>query len=138
MNHPYYHARFTVYPPPPLPPPVNQHAITTMHALNYIPPHHHSAPPYQHSHYYMPTQWQLSTYASRRSSSLSSHPTHRKRKKSITTSPTHENRLQKVPFSVTKSFKSTVNWMSKTFCFCYSDDTIEFNDHYYKKDEKSS
>lgn len=87
MNH-HHHARFTVYsPPPPPPPPPRQHAIPTMqlHAFNYIPPphhsHYHSAPPQVHPHYYMPTQWQQSTYAAKRSSLLSSPPTHRKRKK---------------------------------------------------------
>ncbi|KAK4515367.1 uncharacterized protein ATC70_010312 [Mucor velutinosus] len=113
-----------------------------LHALHYIPPpphhpHYPSAPPHVHSRYYMPTQWQQSTYAPRRSSSLSSQSTHCKRKKSLI-SPAHENRLQQEPFSVIRSFKSTVHWISKTFCFCYNDDIIEFNDHYYKKDEKSS
>ncbi|OAD04052.1 hypothetical protein MUCCIDRAFT_110931 [Mucor lusitanicus CBS 277.49] len=147
MNHHHHRARFTVCSPPP--PPLNQHGISTvrLHAVHYSipPPHHsyyHSAPPHVHSHYYRPAQWYPSTYASsRRSSSLSSQPTHRKRKKSVITSPAHENRLQQQqqePFSVIRSFKSTVRWISKTFCFCYSDDIIEFNDHYYKKEEKPS
>ncbi|GAN01863.1 hypothetical protein MAM1_0013c01298 [Mucor ambiguus] len=146
MYHHHYRARFAVCSPPPHPPRLpSQHGISTMqlHAKHCsIPPshhsHYHSAPPHVHSHYYMPTQWQQSAFASRRSSSLSSQPAHHKRKTSLVTSPAHENRLQQEPFSVIKSFKSTVHWISKTFCFCYSDAIIEFDDCYYKKDEKSN
>ncbi|KAL9546033.1 hypothetical protein MBANPS3_006868 [Mucor bainieri] len=56
----------------------------------------------------------------------------------LITHPAHEKRVQQAPFSVIRGFKSTVHWISKTFCFCYSDDIIEFNDHYYKKDEKAN